>query len=879
MTPLQLCPRVPLCAVPSRRGPFFCTVFVVVAGLLPFASCDMLGNSGRLSLAPELGMPEVRLDSGIRPRRRLPSRLSSAAWMRLFADMRLTELALPATVHSTLTDVNNPRYTELAQAQTENVTRQLCDGIRVFDVRPWIDGKDGTWYTEVPWRFEEDLVTLRKAAAAPSHATDSSGAALPSSVQSLVDLHSSTALEASLFRPVQNFLRSNGNEVAVVVFSALNGNRHGSVSSANHASSFGHLLRRYAELYQPGASADPESLPKADQLFSPAVLQSQVGDGPSVTGTEHPAAFSVLSRSDTSASILSSAVRKPLFYQDVHELMRLVDEYWGQLLPRHEHVFYGPAESSEHPETPGSTAFPGVVGRSHRWRADSIDEFGHEYPMAESINRPDVFARWLQRQGEHWLSEAPLRELVASRVQLLLFVDDPLVAWFITAFSREHVMVFVAGDHVYDVSYKSEALLAPCGIPHRTGPIGDELSLTKERSWAQCRSKCESLSERRTATTARGPCTYWTFGPYLSPEDDTQAPDAVQQNSPTFDCRTFTGPLTVQSLAPLERAVTQPANCAASTLLEDSSQWNSVKLFSDLVDSVCPITGPGVSSLSLDVHQPFARELCLLDISGVYGSAATSERRSRQQKKPTGGVQEAKKLLRVHFAPAAPSYFMSGPRGGKRHFGAVDGVTPMNRLTLPWVLWHLERQQLLEGLTTGTGEKRDLPAGIARARGIRGGQVTRPVNALMLMRYDSLNNETRNDQPLNYFEIIMRLNPFPAGAAALALEGELGDFSSERYLHLTAFHSLPSDVDVVAFFSALDGSSQASKAPCMPMIWLVVCVAILCLCAMITACICGSSVCWKLPHPNGRGDWASAPGVPGQRAAPAVVPMNTIDSA
>lgn len=61
--------------------------------------------------------------------------------------------------------------------------------------------------------------------------------------------------------------------------------------------------------------------------------------------------------------------------------------------------------------------------------------------------------------------------------------------------------------------------------------------------------------------------------------------------------------------------------------------------------------------------------------------------------------------------------------------------------------------------------------------------MTRPVNALMLMRYDNLDRNTSDrggsEQALNYFETIMHLNPLPPSAAALAMENELADFSAE----------------------------------------------------------------------------------------------------
>lgn len=845
------------------------------------AACEPETKNDRPSKLPETTYPEFRFGPAIRPRKRIPSRQSAAAWMRLFGDMTLTELALPATVHSTLTDVTAPRYMDLTHAQNVDINRQLYDGIRSFDVRPWRNSRDGRWYSEAPWRLEEDLVTLRKAVSSFSQLSSSPIAALPHSLQNTIDLHSRTTLEDSLFRPVQRFLRSNGSEVAVVVFSALNGNRRGGVNSVEQASSLGAMLKRYADYNQPGAKADPSSpLPPFSDLSSPTFVEGHPGGDTNRKGKGKPPTFEVVSPSDPSASFMTSAVRKPLTYEDVQALLELIDEYWGQLLPRHDHVFFGPPVKKEAREPAGSTAFPGAAGRPQEAalkRADA-DASGPAYPMAESVNRPEVFAKWLRQQGEMYLSELPVREIVGARVQLLLFVDDPLVAWYITTFSHEHVMVFVAGDHIYDVSYRSEALFAPCGIPHRTGPIGDELTLTKERSWTECRSKCESLSSTHLPTGSRGACTYWTFGPVPSSYENSNAGDNSAPTAPVYDCRTFAGSFTVQNLAPRIGAVTQAVDCGPSSLMEDPMQWSASSLFSDLTEAVCPIAGAGVSAVSLNVLQPFARELCLLDTSGASSSASRRRRGSKSGAPVARGVQALKKLIRVHFAPSSPLFFVDGTRGGKRHFGTVDVTAPMNRLTVPWVYWHLERQQLLEGLLTGTGESRELPAGISRARGSRGGQLTRPVNALMVMRYDSLNNEIRNGQPFNYFEMVMHLNPLPAAAAALALEGDVGDFSAEHYLHLTAFHELPGDSEAGALFSAFD-LSKSSNAPCKSMIWLVVCVSILCLVAMIVAFVCGSSIIWKKPPPSAHGDWAAAPIAAAQAGAPTVVQMGTIDAA
>lgn len=61
--------------------------------------------------------------------------------------MRLTELALPATIHSTLTDANDARYFEIAHAQNVGVAQQLKDGIRVLDVRPWRSQEYTGWYS------------------------------------------------------------------------------------------------------------------------------------------------------------------------------------------------------------------------------------------------------------------------------------------------------------------------------------------------------------------------------------------------------------------------------------------------------------------------------------------------------------------------------------------------------------------------------------------------------------------------------------------------------------------------------------------------------------------------------------------------------------
>lgn len=423
-------------------------------------------------------------------------------------------------------------------------------------------------------------------------------------------------------------------------------------------------------------------------------------------------------------------------------------------------------------------------------------------------------------------------------------------------------------------------------LPHRGYPLGtlyhsvsflsfflsgDELSSTKVSTWMECRAVCEALSdEAKTSSltdqtsssssspqppvvSLRGPCTHWTFGPTSSlsspPSSSSSLAYTTYQPAPgVSDCRTFTGGYTLASLSVVPGTVTETIKCPARTLLDDPRQWSATSIFEDLTDSVCPLIGPGISAKAMRASRPFARELCLLDLSGTYGLSTSAKRQeqrflfsSRPSMTSTSeegggnknhsssssslsslprGLQVSKKLIRVYFAPSSPLFFIDGIRRGQRHFGPADLTAGMNRLTIPWVQWHLDRQAFLENnlsamtivndsKTTaasmlmnsffkpftpsrgGRGPGSALPPSRSLSA-VRDGPVTRPVNALMLMRYDNLDSRTPYDRgagpggvymprgSLNYFEIIMHLNPLPpSAAAALAMESELADFSAE----------------------------------------------------------------------------------------------------
>ncbi|PHJ21978.1 transmembrane protein [Cystoisospora suis] len=331
--------------------------------------------------------------------------------------------------------------------------------------------------------------------------------------------------------------------------------------------------------------------------------------------------------------------------------------------------------------------------------------------------------------------------------------------------------------------------------------------------------------------------------------------------------------------------------------------------------------------------RPFARELCLLDLSGTYGLSTSSRRQEQRLLSSSSydeggnnsfsssplsslprGLQVSKKLIRVYFAPSSPLFFIDGIRRGQRYLGPADLTAGMNRLTIPWVQWHLDRQAFLENNLSAMNILRAdkqaastvtaffSPSTPASSRGERGGYgdgspsrslsavqngpVTRPVNALMVMRYDNLDGKASYDRgvgpgwrgpgdvypprrTLNYFEIIMHLNPLPpSAAAALAMESELGDFSAEHYIRLTALRD-PDDLDENFLVAFLSGKSRRSSdgggdSTPTPMIWLVACVAVLCLWAMLSAFFCSSTICWKRARIDGRrGPWAVGPAVSG----------------
>lgn len=271
----------------------------------------------------------------------------------------------------------------------------------------------------MPWRLFEDGELLKNAA------NGNSAASFTSAEWEALEVHSRTDLVEGLFKPVLQFLRKSPSEVVVVVFSAVNGNTH------THRN----MIAKGSEL--------AESLAHADEQLK-AFLQS----GQPYSDNEHqgrspaPAEASNVVRvgphSAYQSPWLDSFVKKGVSFNHFAEITQLVDLHWGPLLLHHSDVF--------------------------------VDANNQNQNMRDSVTDAESFREWQRNQGAALLGK-PISELLDAKVRLILLVDDPLLAWFITTRSRSQVLALVKADHLYDVSYMSESHFAPCASPHtaRTG--------------------------------------------------------------------------------------------------------------------------------------------------------------------------------------------------------------------------------------------------------------------------------------------------------------------------------------------------------------------------------------------------------------------------
>lgn len=234
------------------------------------------------------------------------------------------------------------------------------------------------------------------------------------------EVHSRSDLEESLFKPVLQFLRKSVGEVVVVIFSAVNGNVH-----TTH-----NMVAKGSEL--------AESLSHAEEQLE-AFLQSggpysdNEQDVEPKNTAENFTALRMAPPSSHRSPLFHSFVKKGVSFSDFADITGLIDKYWGQLLPRHLDKF--------------------------------LDSNKQQQRMRNSRRDPVSFRQWQRNEGASLLGK-PIAELRDANVRLILLVDDPLLAWFITTRSRSQVMAFVKADHLYDVSYKSESHFAPCASPH-----------------------------------------------------------------------------------------------------------------------------------------------------------------------------------------------------------------------------------------------------------------------------------------------------------------------------------------------------------------------------------------------------------------------------
>lgn len=622
---------------------------------------------------------------------------ASAEWLQLYAHLPLLKLALPATYMSTLTDVNVQKYVGKVEAQHLGVADQLKDGIRLLDVRLWrgqnATGQPTTWFTEVPWRLFEDMEVLRRAPTAASRE------ALLASAEAQ-EVHSRSDLEESLFKPVLQFLRKSVGEVVVVVFSAVNGNVH----------TINNVVAKGSEL--------AESLSHAEDqlqafLQSGAPYSDNEQEAELKNTAEDFTALKVLSPPSHRTPLFHSFVKKGVSFKDFADITGLIDKYWGQLLPRH------------------MDKFP-----------DSKNE---QKRMRDSRGDPTSFRQWQRREGASLLGK-PIGELRAAYVRLILLVDDPLLAWFITTRSRSQVVAFVKADHLYDVSYKSESHFAPCASPH-TAILGKPTK-TQVSGWPSCRSWCNTMGTKD--------CLTWVWKPSQDPASggSRQRPDLgstwdQDAGEESGQCELFTSTASTLSF----EAIAQEADCPFADLHSSVLPWDPKAVSADLIRSAFPMVAlrphgrirrRSKSSLS-DLFFGFDPRVSLL----ATGFASGHERKYRT----------SEKLLRVLFAPPTPQVRIEAAQRPV-HSSASDVVPKFNATLAEYLQWVLLTYHFLE--KTGY----------------------RVINAIQISKYNRIRSDLAPFAASSFFEHMMVLNPSGAiDSHLLAIpQGNLGYFLGDSGL-------------------------------------------------------------------------------------------------
>ncbi|KAL8444216.1 hypothetical protein Emed_006337 [Eimeria media] len=606
--------------------------------------------------------------------------VASAEWMELNAHLPLLKLSLPSTYMSTLTDVNNPKYTDAVKAQELGVASQLRDGIRMLDVRMWRGRTEKedlpTWYTEVPWRLSEDAEVLRGLGTV-------SDEALSASASAALEVHSRSDLRESLFNPVLQFLRKSISEVVVVVISAVNGNVH---TTHNEVAKGSELA---------------ESLAHAQKEWQAFVNKSS---SPTDSKQPPPPAFRVSAASASVSPLLESSVRKRVSFEDFQEITDLIDSHWGALLPPNKEKF--------------------------------VDSKKQLRRLSESVQDPHAFREWQRNEGRALLKKS-IAELRQDNVRLILLVDDPLLAWFITIKSTSQVLALVKADHLYDLSFKSESRFIPCALPHTT--IAGKPVKSRIDSWPNCRGFCTSLGLEG--------CSSWVW----SPDSTAQSSQAVVASRPSSDLGSIWEEKADDELGKCElfkstrpelsfQATSQAASCPFDDLRSSDAPWNPRAVTSDLMRSMLPLV-PG--ELPPRFRRRFGRRLpdMVLSFNPQLCLLSTASDSKHEMK-----YNISEKLLRIVFAPPTPHIQVSlDATQGAVHGGTSDVVGRFNAaladllLGIIWIYHALGKE----------------------------GRMVRAVNAIQIYHYNRIHSNREAFASSNFFEHVMILNPSGAMSSNL----------------------------------------------------------------------------------------------------------------
>ncbi|KAL8435726.1 hypothetical protein ACSSS7_002263 [Eimeria intestinalis] len=607
---------------------------------------------------------------------------SSAQWMELNAHLPLLKLSLPATHMSTLTDVNNANYTEAVKAQEVGVASQLKDGIRLLDVRMWRgrteQGELPSWFTEVPWRLSADAEVLREM-------RDVSDEALSASGIKALEVHSRSDLTESLFNPVLQFLRKSMSEVVVVVISAVNGNVHTNhneiVSGSELADSLAHAQKEWQAFSRgPG---------------SPTITK----DGVKTEDDKKPPAFRLSPAPASVSPLFESFVRKRVTFEHFQEITDLIDNFWGQLLPSNQEKF--------------------------------VDSKKQLRRLSESVQDPNAFREWQRHEGRELLKKS-ISELRQDNVRLILLVDDPLLAWFITTKSTSQVLALVKADHLYDLSFKSESRFIPCASPHTT--IAGEPVKSRIDSWVNCRGFCVSVGLEE--------CSSWVWTPNAKEQGSSavvasRAPSDLgsiweeKADDELGKCQLFKSGRAELSF----EATSQQATCPFADLRSTDGPWNPRAVTSDFVRSMLPLV--------LGERRRFGRRQAelILSFNPQLSLLSTGSNTEHQMK-----YDISEKLLRIVFAPPTPRIQVGlEATQGALHGGTSDVVGRFNAMLADLLL-------VIISLSHALGKE---------------GRMVRPVNAIQIYHYNRIHSSKLVFATSNFFEHVMVLNPSGAVDAKL----------------------------------------------------------------------------------------------------------------